>query len=73
MALIGGKALCSMKAQFSNVGECQCSEKEVGGWVGGGNNLIEAGSVEGWKRVFWRGNLERRYHLKCKYIKCTLT
>ena len=36
---MGGEALCSLKAQYPSVEECEGREAGVGGW---GNILIEA-------------------------------
>jgi hypothetical protein len=47
-----------VKAQCSNVGECQGGEVGVGGWVHGGTPS-EKQREEGWDRGLQRGNLER--------------
>jgi hypothetical protein len=47
--------------------KCKGREVEVCGWEGEHPyRSRERGHGRG---AFWRGNLERGYHLKCKYIK----
>jgi hypothetical protein len=50
---MGVEAFGPVKALCPNVGECQGQEEGVGGLMGG----VIGG--------FWRGNQERRQHLKC--------
>jgi hypothetical protein len=58
---VGGEALGPEGVQCPSVGECQGRRTGVGG-----STLIEAGGGEmGW-RSFWRGDVERGKHLKCK-------
>jgi hypothetical protein len=55
---MGGEAFGPVKTRFPSVGECQCSEVEVSGWVGGGTPSEKQGRQDE-IGVFWRENQER--------------